>query len=131
MEANYLEQVSSDISAMVEGWRKAWESGDLDAYMSYYSPDAAQQGRVGQKQIRAQKEALWKRKKPVQVRLAGLRLAMDQKGVRADMSQSYTDSQGGSDRGVKTLLLRYDGDKWRIQREEWANAAPGAPQPKP
>lgn len=124
MEANYLENISADISSMLEAWRKAWETASLEEYMTYYTPDAVQQGRVGQKLIRRQKEDLWQRKKPVQVQLSGLRLAMDQKGVRADMNQIYADSLGTSDRGIKTLLLRYDNGAWKIQREDWANLAP-------
>lgn len=130
LEINYLENISGDISKMLESWRQAWEKANLEDYIAYYADDAVQQGKAGQKQIRQQKEELWGRKKPVQVSLSGVRLAMDNRGVRVDMTQNYSDSQGVSDRGIKTLLLRYDGDKWKIQREDWTNLAP-VPQAKP
>lgn len=124
LEANYLENISADVSRMVEAWRQAWETANLDNYMNYYTTDAIQQGRAGQHLIRRQKEDLWQRKKPTQVQLSGIRLVMDPKGIRADMNQSYSDSQGISDRGIKTLFLRYDGDNWKIQREDWTSLQP-------
>lgn len=130
LEINYLENISTEISKMLEDWRQAWEKADLDAYIAHYAEDAVQQGKTGQNQIRHQKEELWGRKRPAQVLLSGLRLAMDNRGVRVDMTQNYSDSLGISDKGIKTLFLRYDGDKWRIQREDWTNLQP-VPQVKP
>ncbi len=124
LAADYLEDVSNAVSADLEAWRKAWEAGRLDDYMAFYTDDAMQQGRWGAKNIRRQKESLWARTKPALVRLSGLRLVMDKRGIRADMNQVYTDSAGHSDRGTKTLLLRFDGKSWRIQREDWAPQAP-------
>lgn len=129
LAANYLEDVSAAVSADLESWRKAWEAGRLDDYMGFYAADAVQQGRWGAKNIRRQKETLWARVKPTLVQLSGLRLAMDKHGIRADMSQTYADSAGHTDRGTKTLLLRFDGKNWRIQREDWAPQAPAAPAP--
>lgn len=119
LAAHYLEEVSNAVSADLEAWRKAWEGGRLDDYMAFYAADAVQQGRWGAKNIRRQKESLWERTRPTLVQLSGLRLVMDKRGIRADMNQVYADSAGHSDRGTKTLLLRFDGGKWRIQREDW------------
>ncbi|MBD5648191.1 MAG: L,D-transpeptidase family protein [Desulfovibrio sp.] len=124
LAADYLEMVSGEVSRAVEDWRKAWEGARVDDYMAFYTPDAVQGGRAGSRTIRRQKEDLWSRVRPTMVNLSGLRLAMDRRGIRADMTQAYADSAGRSDRGVKTLLLRYDGTGWRIQREDWAPEAP-------
>lgn len=124
LEANYLEQVSGDIAATVEEWRKAWEAGDLDNYMTFYSENAMQQGKVGANNIRRQKESLWHKARPSLVQLSGLRVTLDGTGARADMTQSYSDSSGRGDKGVKTLFLRFDGRNWLIQREDWANLVP-------
>lgn len=127
LEANYLENISGDISAMLEKWRKAWENGSLDEYISFYAADATQQGKTGLKGIRRQKEELWSRVKPATVQLSGLRLVLENRGIRADMTQYYSDSSGRWDKGVKTLILCYDGKNWHIQREDWTNlAAPPA-----
>lgn len=123
LEADYLEMVSGEVSRAIEAWRKAWEGAKLDDYMAFYTPDAIQSGRTGSRAIRRQKEDLWARAQPTLVSLSGLRLAMERRGIRADMSQAYADSSGLSDRGVKTLLLHFDGKDWRIQREDWAPEA--------
>lgn len=124
LAADYLEDVSAAVSAALESWRKAWEAGRLDDYMAFYAEDAVQQGRWGAKNIRRQKESLWARVKPALVQFSGLRLLMDKRGIRADMNQIYADSAGHSDRGTKTMLLRFDGKEWRIQREDWAARTP-------
>lgn len=128
LAADYLDQVSDAASAMVEKWRKAWEAGRLDEYIEYYADDAIQQGRWGAKNIQKQKELLWQRVQPTLVQITGLRLVADKQGLRADMNQVYADSSGHTDRGTKTLLLRFDGKAWRIAREDWAPlGAPVAP----
>ena len=125
LSAHYLEQVSGDVSRMIESWRVAWEQGDLNAYMQFYTDDAVQAGRRTARAIRAQKERLWARVSPVLVQLSGLRLALDGKGgLWADMLQSYADSAGRGDRGAKTLLLRFNGGRWQIAREDWAAEPP-------
>ncbi|CAK7012350.1 MAG: hypothetical protein DESF_00487 [Desulfovibrio sp.] len=129
LAADYLDQVSEAVSDAVEGWRKAWEAGNLDAYMAYYTDNAVQQGRWGARNIRRQKADLWSRVQPTLVQLSGLRLVADKTGIRADMGQTYADSAGHSDRGTKTLLLQYDGKKWLIAREDWAAAPAAAPAP--
>lgn len=123
LAADYLEIVSGEVSRAVEAWRKAWEGARVDDYVACYTPDAVQAERVGSRAIRRQKEELWGRVRPTMVNLSGLRLAMDRRGIRADMTQAYADSAGRSDRGVKTLILRYDGSGWRIQREDWTPEA--------
>lgn len=123
MDGNYLELVSDDIFNTLEEWRKAWENGDLDAYMAFYAPNASQQTRIGANSIRKQKELLWSKVKPTLVQLSGMRLALDDQGIRADMNQAYADNAGKSDKGVKTIHMRFDGKKWLIQREDWAAQA--------
>ncbi len=123
MEANYLETVSPQVTAFVEKWRKAWERGDVKGYIACYANDAEQAPRKGASSIRQQKQELWRKAKPARVQLKGLRIEAVAGGVRADMTQDYRDATGYSDRGVKTLLLRQDGQGWEIVKEEWSPAA--------
>ncbi len=129
LAADYLDQVGGAVSDAIEGWRKAWEAGNLDAYTAYYADNAVQQGRWGAKNIRRQKEGLWARVQPTLVQLSGLRLVADKGGIRADMGQTYADSGGNSDRGTKTLLMQYDGKKWLIAREDWTATLAAVPAP--
>lgn len=119
----YLEKISNEIGATIENWRKSWQMAKVDEYMAHYAPNAIQQGRQGANAIRHQKEALWSRAKPANVQLSGLRLTLDKHGVRADMGQYFKDINGKSDKGIKTLLLRFDGNKWLITREDWIKSS--------
>ncbi|MDR0339482.1 MAG: L,D-transpeptidase family protein, partial [Desulfovibrio sp.] len=98
--------IADTVSALVEAWRAAWESGDIDAYMRFYAADARQGQRAGTASIRRQKARLWAARAPAEVRLGDLRIIVRGKGkermVMADMHQKYADKAGGGDEGLKT-----------------------------
>lgn len=118
---DYLENMGGEVDAVIEQWRTAWEKGDVEAYGAFYTRDAMQQGRRGAQAIMQHKRELWPRVAPTKVELGGVRLMLDKAGLRADMSQTYTNSSGHTDTGVKTLIFQFDGQNWRIAREEWAS----------
>lgn len=117
--AHWLESITVQVNRDIETWRKAWETASLDSYIDCYTEKALQQGRRGRANIRRQKELLWSQVKPAQVLLTGLRIMPTRKGVQADMTQTYTDSTGKKDQGLKILLLERDGDHWKIAQEDW------------
>lgn len=122
----YLEKVSPAIYNVIENWGHAWEVADLDTYMDSYSKDAIQLPRKGADSIRQHKITTWARSKPKSVKLSGIRLSMDNGCIKADMLQTYVDSNGYEDQGVKTLLLQFDGEQWKIIREDWRKAESNA-----
>jgi len=124
MQVDYLESVTPQVSAMIEAWRQAWESGNLDAYAGFYLPRARQGTRSGP-DIFQYKRLVWGKSVPQNVELSGMRIQLDKGGLRVDMAQSYRDASGYQDKGIKTLLLTPLGDTWRIAVEDWA------PQPPP
>lgn len=119
MQADYLEAVAAPVSRVIEDWRTAWQAGDVERYMSFYAPDARQQGR-GVAGIREHKARLWAKAAPAEVVLSGVRLQVDPAGVRVDMTQAYRDNTGRGDRGTKMLLLQPHANGWRIVQEDWA-----------
>lgn len=124
MEADYLDAVTPLISQLVAQWGKVWLAGDADAYGKFYVPKAKQQGRVGQEAIVSHKKRIWGKAAPAEVQLTGLRLLMDGRGIRADMTQVYRDSSKYEDKGTKTLLLEPSGTSWLIVEEDWAPLPP-------
>lgn len=120
MAAGYLETVSPQVAAFIEKWRDAWEHGNVKGYIACYANDAEQAPRKGVQAIREQKQELWRKARPARVQLKGLRIEAVDGGLRADMTQEYRDAAGYSDRGVKTLLLRRNGQHWEIAKEEWS-----------
>lgn len=119
MEADYLEAVTPQISRMIAQWGQVWLAGDTAAYGKFYSPKARQQGRAGQEAIVSHKVRIWAKNPPAVVQLTGLRLLMDSRGIRADMTQVYRDASKYEDRGTKTLLLEPTGESWTIVEEDW------------
>ena len=60
----------------------------------------------------------------------GLRVRLEDRGVRVDMTQVYRDTSGYQDKGTKEMLLYPEGDSWRIASETWlCNSGPTRPGP--
>jgi ketosteroid isomerase-like protein len=124
LEASYLELTTPGVTNFVEAWRKAWLRADARAYASFYAPDGRQGALKGRESIQRAKESLWKRSKPARLDLTGIRVMPDRDGIKVDMTQTYRDSSGKSDKGVKTLLLQPQGEKWMIRAENWSALRP-------
>ncbi len=118
MEAAYLENISTSVSKFVENWRVDWLAADVDAYIEHYAP-SAKQGQRNRAAIAAQKKGLWSVAAPQDITLTGLRVQLDDNGVRADMTQVYNSKDGKGDKGTKTLLLEPYNGGWRIVQEDW------------
>ena len=108
------------IRRLVESWRKAWEAGDLDAYMACYAPKARQGSRKSANAIRKQKEQLWKRAEPASVVLEDLRVTAKGNSAQVSMRQVYADARGKGDTGLKTLILDLKDGAWLIKQEDWS-----------
>jgi ketosteroid isomerase-like protein len=108
------------ITAQIESWRKAWQSGDLDAYMSFYSFAAVQGGRHGAKDIRRHKRQLWSKAAPAAIILDDVRVMVQGGTVAADMHQEYSDKSGKGDVGIKTLTFENTNGVWLITQEDWS-----------
>jgi ketosteroid isomerase-like protein len=126
LQADYLESVTPQVSAMIEAWRQAWESGKIDDYAEFYMPQARQGTRSGPG-IFQHKELLWTKAAPKKVELTGMRIQLEKGGLRVDMAQNYRESSGYQDKGIKTLILAPQGDSWRIAVEDWTPHPPSQP----
>ena len=120
LERAFLNNLTPSAASFVEDWRKAWERGDLEAYCKFYADNAVQDNRRGLQAIRDHKARTWGSRRPASVDLYGIRVRLQDRGVRLDMTQIYKDTSGYQDRGVKELLLYPDGDSWRIATETWS-----------
>lgn len=119
MKQEYMDFVRGEGENFVSRWRTAWLNADMEKYMECYARDAVQGGRSGIADIRSQKAALWSQKKPRRVILDDINVSLHHDGLKLTMTQRYADSSGYSDEGVKTLVLRPEGESWRIVREDW------------
>jgi hypothetical protein len=126
VQADYLESIAPQVSAMIEDWRQAWENADMDVYAEFYLPRARQGTRSGPG-IFQHKSLVWAKASPEKVELSGMRIQLEKGGLRVDMAQSYRDSSGFQDKGIKTLILIPQDDTWRIAAEDWAPQPPQQP----
>lgn len=111
---------TSQVAALVESWRKAWESGRADAYAGYYAAEAVQGDRRGRTAIRDQKADLWKDKAPKEVKLSEVKIRPRKDGYVVTCVQEYKSRDGGSDRGLKTLYLAPSAGGYAIVEEKWS-----------
>lgn len=114
------EDLASLVSGRVEAWREAWESGNLDGYMAFYASSARQGSRSSAESIRKHKVGLWRKAAPASLTLEDMRIEVGQSSVTVAMRQEYADSNGGGDRGLKTLTFENVGGLWLITQEVWS-----------
>lgn len=91
----------------IEGWRQAWESKKLDAYMGYYSPNF-QSCWLDYKAWQEKKKKLNSRYKSIRVKLGDIYLYRQNGLITAIFTQSY-ESDGYRCTGIKVLYLTHEG----------------------
>jgi murein L,D-transpeptidase YafK len=100
----------------VEGWRQAWESQDLDAYMGHYSPNF-QSCWLDYHAWKEKKRRLNRRYKKIRVKLGNVYLYRQNGMVTALFDQEYR-SDSYLSAGVKVLYL-VGHEKYRIYAEDY------------
>lgn len=109
---------------MVERWRQAWASRDVEAYLDCYSPaflSADVQARSAWAAARRKKLS---NGSPIDLRLHDIRVErIGSDRLRAVFLQDYASGSYRETARPKTLLLSKQGGDWRIARE-WQGAPP-------
>ena len=105
------------VRARVFAWSRAWQSLDLDSYMSFYSPAFQSKG-LDYKGWRERKAKVFQRSKRIKVEVSDLWVTVEGTYAVASFTQRYHD-QIVSDVGEKTLELVNSGNAWQIVAEEW------------
>jgi ketosteroid isomerase-like protein len=126
------------VKQILEAWRVAWEQGELDAYMAWYT-DYATIRRVtvvdGREipetlttaQLRARMERLASRYSKIEVRVANVTVQGDYAEAGMEFLQEYTGWDGNGsqqevlyrDVGIKTLRFLHESSGWKIYEEDW------------
>jgi hypothetical protein len=109
---------------LIESWRMAWANRDVDAYLSFYSPDfVSSKGLEGDKWAEDRRKNLSSRKQ-ISVNIHELRverLADDQ--MQVSFLQDYASGNYRETAQPKTLLLKSQTDRWLIV-SEWEGTKP-------
>ena len=120
LEARYLSTKRADMERLLKGWLEAWLAADVDKYIAYYAEDASNGKQSNAKAMRDYKAALWVAKTPTRIAADKVEVAMHQKGFKVSFVQTYEDSAGQSDKGLKTLVIAPKGDSYVILSETWS-----------
>jgi murein L,D-transpeptidase YafK len=118
-QAEAMPEITEErIQQFLADWKKAWLEADLEAYAGFYSSGATQSG-LGLQHMLADKSKLWAQAKPLKIIFDSIEITRTEPGIKVTIFQSYTNSKGYTDRGLKTLLLETAEDSLLIVREDW------------
>jgi len=105
------------VRAQVIEWSRAWQSRDIDRYMSFYSPSFRSKG-FDYQSWQKQKALVFKSSGDIQVDISDLWVFIEKKQAVVSFVQRYF-NQAKLDIGEKTLILVNENDTWKIVSEEW------------
>jgi murein L,D-transpeptidase YafK len=111
------EKRRQEMNNFVESWRQAWESQDIDKYMSFYDPSFRAPGFdfTGWKNLKSKLKANYEF---VKVHLSQPYIIMHNDQMIVKTLQKYESNQH-EDYGVKTIYALHTKDGYKIIREEW------------
>jgi murein L,D-transpeptidase YafK len=119
-----FQKEKEELEKVVEGWRKAWESKQIDKYMSYYSPRFTD-GKTDWKGYKEYKARLARQYKDIQVKLDNLAIYKNDGLAMATFYQNYSTALFNS-KGQKRLFLQQNSKEWKIVSEHFDEG----PEPK-
>lgn len=105
------------VRAQVLAWGKAWQSRDIDHYMSFYS-SAFRSKRLDYQNWRGKKAQTFKKTNDIKVEISDLWVFIERQIATASFVQRYY-SQNVLDVGEKTLIMVLENGTWKIISEEW------------
>lgn len=112
------EKRRQELTNFVEEWRKAWESNDIEKYMSFYDKDFKAPG-FSFESWKKHKMNLKSKYEFTKVHLSQPYIIQHNEQLLIKTLQRY-ESNMHVDYGVKTIYALKSGDTFKIIREEWA-----------
>ncbi len=102
----------------VEKWLNAWQSKEIDSYMSCYH-EIFSAGNRNRAEWRRHKERLAEKYKFIKVEISGIKVSWTQNGAEVSFRQAYRSDMYSAD-GRKVLRLKFGEQGWLIIQELWA-----------
>ena len=108
----------SAIERVVKSWSKAWSEQNVDAYLSFYSPDFDPRGPRSRASWENQRRTKLKRPKFIIVSLQDIKIdIVNPNTSRINFTQSFKSNTYG-DKVTKQLEMKKEHGEWRIVSEE-------------
>ena len=105
-------------SVYLNQWVKAWESQDIDKYLSLYSNNFKGNENNHKDWKISRERAFTGGKKHISINLRNIQAQTNKNVIEINFIQDYS-SNKHSDTGVKELILLKNKDDWKIVKETW------------
>ena len=105
------------ITSMIDDWIEAWSSKDIEKYGSHYAKDFRAKGKDKAAWLRYKKR-LNNHYEFIKITRKELKIKPGKLKTRVSFEQTYA-SSGYKAKGIKSLILKRVGGKWKIYRETW------------
>jgi murein L,D-transpeptidase YafK len=115
-----LTQVSSEIQTFLATWKQSWETKNLEGYMDCYAKEFRGQGKDWG-QWRQHKDNINRVYRQTQVSVEDVKMQKRNGQTMVSFRQIYR-SDGLKSTGRKTLILKPEGDSWKILRENFSRS---------
>jgi murein L,D-transpeptidase YafK len=112
-----------EIPELLAGWLKAWSGKDVKRYGSYYHRHFVSQG-MNKKQWLEHKQRLNKKYRTINVTASKIRIDEGRDRSTVTFVQNYQSNVYRA-LGIKKLILKREGDRWKIFRESWRKRSSG------
>ena len=119
LEDAFIRDAQKSIPDFIETWKNTWKATDDKKYATFYKKDAVQDSQKMINEIVAQKKFIWKLKKPTNIEFSDITIDIADDAVYVAMKQTYSDTSGYKDVGIKKLVLYPHGNSWLIASEKW------------
>ncbi|MZH03052.1 MAG: SPOR domain-containing protein [Nitrospinae bacterium] len=115
--ADSVDSIDIVVSQMLI-WLKAWESGEINTYLSFYSKDF-KTPRKSRKQWEQGRRFVLGRNTGTTIQVSDMEMKQDGDVIEMSFIQDYK-SDRVSDIGRKELIWKNEGNSWKIIKETWA-----------
>jgi murein L,D-transpeptidase YafK len=105
-------------SLYLNKWVKAWETQDVDKYLSFYSKHFKGDKNNHEDWKVSREKALVGKNKHISITLHSIQAQKNKNLIEINFIQDYS-SNKHSDTGVKELVLEKNKDDWKIVKETW------------
>jgi capsular exopolysaccharide synthesis family protein len=112
-----VEPVEVEIQRFVESWRRAWQEGNLNTYISCYHPEFETE-KMDFQDWKNRKRDLFARTAKRNVQISDMQIEPNGSNAVVTFKQRYQ-TEKHRDLGLKTLHLRRHADQWTIFNENW------------
>jgi ketosteroid isomerase-like protein len=116
--ANSATNVPPIASLYLKKWVKAWETQNVDKYLSFYSESFKGKNNTHRDWKISRERALVGESKDISINLHSIQAQKSKNIIEINFIQDYS-SSNHSDTGVKELVLEKNKDDWKIIKETW------------